>query len=155
MIWLSFAIGIIVGIGIAGIVAWKLAPSLMLVVHRSRLPFDETVEKFIANAEAAGWQVPKVYELQKSLSKAGYQIPPLKVISICHPHYAAQVLEEDRHKVISAIMPCRIGVYQTSDGSVYVAAMNTSLMSKMFGSKIARIMQKVSAEEQAMLKGII
>ena len=96
-----------------------------------------------------------MYELQASLHKAGYAIPPIKVISICQPHYAASVLEEDRHKFISAIMPCRVGVYQTTDGQVYVAAMNTGLMSKMFGAKIAAIMKDVAQEEHAMLEDVI
>ena len=152
---LIFLAGLVVGVLLTGVILWKLAPRLMLVVHQSRLPFDQTVERFIANAQKAGWQVPKVYELQHSLAKAGFSIPPLKVVSICHPRYAAQVLAEDENKMISAIMPCRIGIYQTKDGKVYVAAMNTALMSKMFGSQVARIMQDVAAEERAMLEDIV
>jgi uncharacterized protein (DUF302 family) len=153
--WLSMSIGFIVGILALGIALWKLAPGMMLLTHESKLPFDETVATLVAHTEAADWQVPKIYDLQKSLGKDGYKISPLKVVSICNPHHAAQVLEDDHDKAISAMMPCRLGVYQTRDGKVYIAAMNTGLMSKMFGPKIAKVMAAVVADEAAILKEII
>jgi len=153
--WLSLFIGLVLGIVVTGIVVWKLMPSLMLVTHESKLLFDETVETFIEYAEAAGWQLPKVYELQNSLAKAVYKISSLKVISICNPKYALQVLEDDENKVFSAIMPCRIGIYQTTDGKVYISEMNILLMSKMFRPRVARAMASLAAEENAMLDGIV
>ncbi len=153
--WFDLIFGFVLGIIVTGIAVWKLMPGLMLVTHESKLSFDETVETFIQHAQEMGWQVPKVYELQNSLAKAGHDIPPLKVVSLCQPHYAYQVLAKDENKRISAIMPCRIGIYQTSDGKVYISEMNIPLMSKMFGPVVAKAMESVSAEEDAMLKGIV
>ncbi len=153
--WLDLIFGFVLGIIATGIAIWKLMPGMMLVTHESKLPFDETVDTFIRHAQEQGWQVPKVYELQNSLAKAGHQISPVKVISICQPDYAFQVLEKDENKRISAIMPCRIGVYQTSEGKVYISEMNIPLMSKMFGPVVAKAMASVAAEEDAMLEGIV
>ncbi len=153
--WLSLVGGALIGCLVMGLLLWKLSPALMLLTYESQLPFDETVEALAANAKAAGWQVPKVYELQKSLAKDGYHITPVKVLSICNTRHAARVLEDDRDKPICALMPCRIGVYQDRQGKVYVAAMNTALLSKLFGPKVAKVMEDVAAEEHKMLQGII
>ena len=153
--WFDLIFGFVVGALATGFAIWKLMPGMMLVTHESRLPFDETVETFIQHAQEMGWQVPKVYELQNSLAKAGHQIPPLKVVSLCQPHYAFKVLEKDENKRISAIMPCRIGIYEKSNGKTYISEMNIALMSKMFGPAVASAMASVSAEEEAMLKGIV
>ena len=48
-----------------------------------------------------------------------------------------------------------IGIYETSDGKVYISEMNIPLMSKMFGPVVAEAMAAVAAEEEAMLKGIV
>jgi uncharacterized protein (DUF302 family) len=52
-------------------------------------------------------------------------------------------------------MPCRLGIYETGDGQVYVAGMNIGLMSRMFGSEVAQAMQQASADEEAMLQAVI
>lgn len=153
--WFDLIFGFVLGVLVTGVAVWKLMPNLMLVTHESKLPFDETVETFIQQAQNMGWQVPKVYELQNSLAKAGHEIPPLKVVSLCQPHYAYQVLAKDENKRVSAIMPCRIGIYQKSNGKVYISEMNIALMSKMFGPDVARAMASVSAEEDQMLAGIV
>ena len=153
--WLDLFCGLLLGVLLAVVVVWKIMPSLMIVTHRSKLSFDKTVETFIQHAQGARWQVPKVYDLQNSLEKAGHRVAPVKVISLCQPHYAFQVLEKDANKRISAIMPCRIGIYQSNDGKVYISEMNIPLMSKMFGKEVANAMASVTAEEDAMLKGIV
>lgn len=79
----------------------------------------------------------------------------VKALSICHPHYAAQVLEDDRFKFISAIMPCCIRIYQTTKGEVYIAVKNAGLMRKMFGAKVAAIMKDVFEEEPQMIREIV
>ena len=52
-------------------------------------------------------------------------------------------------------MPCRVGVYETKDGQVYISEMNIRLMSKMFGGIIEKVMGRVAEEEEEMLKDII
>ena len=46
--------------------------------------------------------------------------------------------------------------YKGADGKVYISGMNTGLMGKMFGGKIAEVMgTKVSQDEEKILKGIV
>ncbi len=52
-------------------------------------------------------------------------------------------------------MPCRISIYETYAGEVYISRMNIGLMSKLFGGKIEEVMAKVAAEEASIVERII
>jgi uncharacterized protein (DUF302 family) len=80
---------------------------------------------------------------------------PMKILSLCKPVYAYDILKNDNDKRVSAIMPCRIGVYQSENGKVFIAGMNMGLMSKMFGGNIAKVMSGVAEDEHNILKSVI
>ena len=148
--------GFIAGVIIAGIIFWSIMPSLMLNVHKSKLGFEETVSTINENALNSGWMVPKIYNIQKSLVNAGHSdMTRLKIISLCQPDHAYNILKDDDNKKVSAIMPCRIGVYEGNDGEVYIAEMNMGLMSKIFGGTIAEVMGKVAEEESKFVEELI
>ena len=151
-----FVVGLLVGLVVAAVLVWMIMPSMMIHVTKSRFSVDKTVEAVQAAAEGQGWQVPKVYDLQESLQTAGKtDMTALKVISMCQPDHAYSILSDDKNKKVTAMMPCRIGVYEDSAGTVYVSQMNIGLMSKMFGGTIAEVMGKVAEEEERMLSGIL
>lgn len=152
----AFLIGLIIGGVIAAVTFWLAMPGMMLHVSQSRMSFDDTVAEIASRAVAAGWQVPKIYDLQNSLINAGKtDMTRLKVVSLCQPDHAYAILSDDANKAVSAMMPCRVGVYETADGSVRIAQMNVGLMSKMFGGTIQEVMGKVSEEEKAILENIV
>ena len=152
---LFLIVGIAIGVASTIAVGWNVMPNLMLDVHESALPFDATVTAIEVAAKEHGWMVPKVYDLQQSLKRAGHEIGPTKVISLCQPEHAAGILSNDENKAVTGMMPCRIGVFQVEDRRVFVSKLNVGMMSKMFGGQIEQIMSKVSAEEKAMLNGIV
>ena len=147
--------GIVIGILSTVAVGWNVLPNMMLDVKPSELPFAATVTAVQVGAKENGWLVPKVYDLQKSLKKAGHEISRAKVISICQPDHAFKLLSDDDSKIVTAMMPFRIGIFEVEDGGVYVAKMNTGMMSKMFGGRIESVMGEVAVEEQAILRGIV
>ncbi len=128
-------------------------PNMMINVNKSKYNFEETITIIEQSvSESNGWKIPISHDLQKSLVSAGHEdMTKLKVIELCHPDYAYDVLKIDGDKKISAIMPCRINVFEDKLGDVYVAEMNTSLISKMFGGNVASVMSIVSNEEKEML----
>ncbi len=154
---MSFVIGFLVGVVVTAVVVWVAMPKMMFIIHKSRYNVDETVAKIQAAAESmGGWQVPKIYNIQQSLIKAGHpDTKPVKIMSLCHPHHAYAVLKDEKNRLISSIMPCRVGVYQMDNGDVYVAMMNSGLMSKMFGKEVAAVMKEVSEDEEKMLATVI
>lgn len=151
-----FAFGLISGLLLMAIMVWVFMPKMMINVDESKYGVDQTVEMIVENAKQGGWKIPKIYDIQKSLVNAGYSdMTAMKIISLCQPGHAYTILREDGNKKVSGIMPCRIGVYESSDGKTYVSGMNIGLMSKMFGGTIETVMGKVAIEEGEMLSDVI
>lgn len=153
---IQIAIGFIGGMIIMTIIFWLIMPGLMLNVYKSNLNFEETVAAINSAAINQGWKVPKIYDIQKSLQSAGHEdMTRVKIISICNPHHAYNVLKFDENKKITAIMPCRVGIYEKKDGQVYLSEMNIGFVSKMFGGTIAEVMSQVADEQHDLIKEII
>ncbi|MBD3331690.1 DUF302 domain-containing protein [candidate division GN15 bacterium] len=151
-----FILGIAAGAAITGLVVWTVMPSMMLTISPSSMSLNETVVAIEQSALNHGWMVPKVYDLQASLTKAGHaDAKPMKILSLCQPDHAYAILSENENRKVTAMMPCRIGVFERDDGQVYVAQMNIGLMSKMFGGTIEKVMGQVAVEEHEMLQSIL
>lgn len=111
---------------------------------KSKLDFDQTVERIKSAAEKDGWSVPAIHDLQQSLAKSGKHVRPVKVIEICKPAYSGQMLELNDERIISVMMPCRISVYEKNDGNVYVSLLNPSSMAAGMPENIAKVMKAAS-----------
>jgi len=144
----GIAVGFLVGVVLFGVIAWTVAPKMMMIESYSKLGFDETVQAIQDNAAAQNWVVPNVLRLDKSLAKDGYEVQPVAVIELCNPELAQQVLSRDDARIVSSLMPCRVAVYQKSDGDVVLSRMNTALMSKMFGGVVTRVMADATSETE-------
>jgi uncharacterized protein (DUF302 family) len=151
-----FVAGLVIGLIVMGVAVWTLMPGMMITVHESKLGFEETVSEINESAIERGWAVPKIYDIQASLNNAGHEdMTRVKILSICQPEHAYSILKDNTDKKVTAIMPCRIGVYETADGRVFISEMNIGLMSKMFGGTIAEVMGGVAEEEKEMLRDIV
>ena len=151
-----FFLGLAAGLIIGWLTMWTTLPGMMITVYPSRLGFDQTIDSIQSNAEALGWQVMEVNDIQQRLLQEGQgDIDKLKVISLWKPPFAYHVLREDVHKSVSAMMPARIGVYVTADGGVKVASMNFNLWSKMFGGAVDTVMAQVAHDEHEIIKDIV
>ena len=139
-------IGFVVGIALTGIMVWTMAPGLMMVENQSNLGFDETVEQIQINAAEQNWSVPSVLRLDNSLAKDGYSVLPVAVIELCQPEIAASVLSDDEARIVSSLMPCRVAIYEKSNGEVIISRMNTALISKMFGGLVTEAMSEATAQ---------
>lgn len=154
---LNFVFGLLAGVAATAVAMFKLMPKLMLEVHQSQLGFEETVSAIETAAKSRGWKVPKIYDIQKTLQESGHaDMSRVKILSICQPHHAYNVLLDDNDKFVTAIMPCRVAVYEDKQGIIKIAEMNMGLMSQFFGPKIKEIIgNHVAVEEKAMLQGIV
>lgn len=115
-----------------GIVMYFMAPSMMIHEVKSPYGVEKTTNEIVAKAKEMGWKVPKVYNFQKAvLEGKGPDIGKIKVVKLCHPKFAGELLKDDDNKFVSVMMPCSMAVYEKSDGTTYVASMNMRLMSKV------------------------
>jgi uncharacterized protein (DUF302 family) len=151
----SLVVGFVMGVVVTGLAGWVAMPGMMIVTEPSRLGFDETVSTLGQAITEQGWISPGTTDMQASLAKHGYEFPHrVKIINLCHPEYASDVLTTDRH--IACLMPCSIAVWEGDDANVYISKMNTGLMGKMFGGNIARVMGgQVSRDEGAILAPVL
>jgi uncharacterized protein (DUF302 family) len=128
------------------------APHMMMHESESPYDFNKTVEVISENAKQQGWKVPKVYDFQETIRKdGGMDVGPMKVVELCHPKLAAEMLKSDENKVMSVMMPCAVGVYQKSDGKTYVSSMNMKVMSMVFSGNASEILSRVAEEDQKIL----
>lgn len=155
--WRVGFIGGAIGFVLCGIVVFAAMPSIMIVTKECKLGFDETVAALQKRIPEHGWVISadQPIDMNKSMAKHGVTFKPrVKLIKLCKPEYAKSVLTTDRH--ISCMMPCTMAVWEADDGKVYLSKMNLSLMAKMFGGNIAKVMgKKVVHDEEKILEGLL
>ena len=135
------------------IVTYKL-PDVMIKEVASPYSFEETLEKIEANAKEFGWKVPKSWKVnfQKNLLKVvKIDIGPNKLIKMCEPQAAADILIHDELKRLSVMMPCTIAVYEKSDGKTYISIMNMGLLGALFGDVVRDITDELAPQMEKMI----
>ncbi len=147
--------GFLFGLFTAIILVYMLMPAMMINVHESKYSFKETISRLEKAIENKNWEHPGTRNLQKSITKAGIDFSKKVVlIELCQPEYAKDILTDNTH--LATLMPCAFAVYEGKNGNVYISGMNTGLMGKMFGGKIAEVMgEKVSKDEEIILSSVL
>jgi uncharacterized protein (DUF302 family) len=148
--------GFIFGIAVTLVLLLKMFPSQMILTKESRFGMDETVDLIDSSSAENGWAVAKVWDLGDRMIKAGYEDAPMvKVVEICHAENTYNVLKNEDDMFISVLMPCRMAVYEYSDGRTFVSRMNIGLMSKLFSPNVKSVMSGVAEDDEKILNGII
>lgn len=119
--------------------------------NESKFDFDTTVNKLIAEIENRSWNISFTHDLQQTMKKHGRNVLPVKVLAICHPSHSGQILDKDHHRVISCMMPCRISIYQKSDGKTYVSRMNPATMAQMMDPLTSKVMLGAAADVEEII----
>ena len=148
-------IGIISGAVITLLVVFYSSPSIMLKENKSKHDFQTTMEELEKSVESVGWKIPHVNDLQATMNKFGKDVRQVKVYEICQPDHAFKILSQDDERIVSNMMPCRVAVYEKSDGSVYVSRMNAGLMAKPMGKLIRTTMSDAARETEIILEPVI
>ena len=149
-----FLTGLLVGIGLSVILIVVVLPRQMFVINESKLGFDETVEAITQSVQENKWSMPHVYDLQATMKKNGLEVKPVKVFSLCKPEHAYKILSDDNERMVSALMPCRVAVYEKG-GKTYVSMLNSGLFSKLMGKKVKEVMGDASAENLQIFAPVI
>jgi uncharacterized protein (DUF302 family) len=146
---LIFAGGLLAGFILAILAGASLMPKLMLREQISSYGLQETVQRITNNAVAAGWVVSSVSALDESVKKhGGGEVRPVRLVNLCQAHHAARILDNDRARIVSVMMPCTIAVYAKADGRVAVGTMNAGLLGRLFGGVVAEVMAGPVARDQ-------
>ncbi len=114
--------------------------------------FYATIDRLSKEIEGKSWIISNVYDLQKTLKNFGETVLPVHVFSLCHPSHSSRILKKDTERIISSMMPCRISVYEKSDGKTYVSRMNPAMLASTYGGLIEKVMTESANEVEEIIK---
>lgn len=127
----------------------------MLLENESKFGLDQTTELIQQKVLSSGWRVSHVHDLKETLKKSDIDVLPVKVIEVCRPLYSSKLLTSDEYRIFSSLMPCRISVYEKSDGRVYISRMNAGEIAASSGGVVYEAMNGAFAEMEAILNDLL
>lgn len=133
----------------------SMKASEMLLENESQFSFEETVNKLTDEISGKGWKLIAIHDLQQTLKNNGKDVIPVKVFALCHPKHSGKILELDNERIVSSLMPCRISVYEKSNGNTYISRLNSGLMAASFGGVIEQVMKDSTADVEEIVKHLI
>ena len=105
----------------------------LLYVKETTLSVDAVEERLKAAAKNHQFSVLHVTDLRAKLQSNDLDFAPAcKVLDVCNPHRAKEVL--DAKMAISTALPCRISIYE-ENGKTIVATLLPSKVLGMFGAE--------------------
>lgn len=146
-------LGIILGVLLTLILVVLVLPNRMFIELESKYSFDQTITELEKSAIENKWSIPHKYDLQATLHGKGYNVAPVHVFSLCKPEHAYEILNKNKERLVSSLMPCRVAVYE-KNGKTYISMLNSGLFSKFMGKNVRKVMGEASAENQKILKPI-
>jgi len=126
----------------------------MFFENRSRYGFDETINRLSEIVPENGWKVIQILDLQETMRKNGKEVLPVKVIELCKPDYAYRLLSDDALRIYANMMPCRISIYQKTDGQTYVSRMNSEMLAAQIGGVVQEVMSGAFTDAEDFIKKI-
>ena len=148
------AAGVLIGVVLTLVVIRVLAFEVLIRRDEMTLTHDRAVQAILDAAAARGWSVPTVHHLHESSRETGQETPAATVIELCRPDYAARLLENDDTRAVSVMLPCRLAVYEASNGTVVVSRINTALVSRLFGGVAQRVMTRASCASEEIVASL-
>ncbi len=149
------SLSLVGGVIITLAIFWFSAPSLMMLEDESNYDFDTTIERFETALDEGGWSVLEIHDMQAVLDGHGHDVDAIKIYELCSSEYSAKILELDDERVVSPLMPCRVSIYEKSDGNTYISRMNSSLFARPFGGVINDVMQVAAEETEVIIDTLI
>lgn len=123
----------------------------MFFESKSRFGFSETLQKLFDLIPESGWKEISVLDLQAIMKKNGKEILPVKVVELCKPDYAYRLLSDDTQSIYSNMLPCRISVYEKSDGNCYISRLNAAMMAAQLGGVTEEVMTAAYHDAEEMI----
>lgn len=146
--------GVLAGIIFTGIAVNYSAGRMLIKEMKSPYDFEKTVEAIVERINAKdGWHVVTVIDQNKEVqAHGGKAIGKFNIIQYCNGKFSSEMLSSDDRKIIGAMLPKNLAVYEKSDGQVYVATSNGVIIGKFFGGETESIIEKVSLEVEDILR---
>jgi uncharacterized protein (DUF302 family) len=113
--------------------------------------FDQTMEKLSEIILNSGWNIPVTIDLQASLYKSGIEVLPVKVIELCNPKLASQILQNSDTRIYSGMLPCKISVYEKDNGRTYLSVLNSGAFAPQIGGAVENVMIEAFSQVEKII----
>lgn len=111
--------------------------------------FDEAVSAVEIKSKEKGFGVLHIHDVKGTLASKGYDCLPLKIIEICNPRYASEILKKDAK--LSLMLPCPISVYRDQE-KTYISAARPKIMVNFYPQADIR---KIADEVERIILSIV
>lgn len=149
------SIGVLAGVLLVFVIMYFSAQSMMLKEKHVNLSFADADTLFQKTVKEKGWKLVIVHDLQNTMKKFGKDVKSVNVYEICHPEHAYKILMRDDERIVTSLMPCRVSIYEKSDGKVYVSWMNTGLMGSLMKGVVPEVMSDASRESEEIINVLL
>lgn len=112
----------------------------MFIKSESIHNLNSTVEIIEKSLLESNWKIMHTHNLHQSLKNHGFDVLPVVVMEVCRPNYSVKMLSLDEERLFSSLMPCRISVYETSDGKTWISRMNSGEIAREAGGITEEVM---------------
>jgi len=114
----------------------------LFIESLSLYDFDQTIEKLSEIILNGGWNISVTLDLQASLKKSGIEVLPVKVIELCNPKLASQILQNSDTRIYSGMLPCKISVYEKDNGRTHLSVLNSGAFASQIGGVVENVMNE-------------
>lgn len=121
----------------------------------SKFDFKKTVEAIKEKATEAGWSIPTEHDMQASMKKKNKEISPSTILVLCNSNYAYKLLRNDETREAQSMLPCRIAIYEKSNGKTYLAWPDYAKAGKGFSDEAASVFSDAANEIKGITSTII
>jgi uncharacterized protein (DUF302 family) len=148
-----FLVGLILGVALTIAAIFVLVPGKMFIVKESKYGMEQTVAGLEKTAADMKWGVQHKYDLQATLKGKGFDVAPVTVMSLCKPELANVILSSHDEQLVSAMMPCRVAVYE-NNGKTYISMLNARLLSGLLGKKSKAVIREASNGSEKIVDAV-
>ncbi|MFO8001613.1 MAG: DUF302 domain-containing protein [Marinilabilia sp.] len=121
----------------------------------SRYDVATTVDHITEAASEAGWVLPGDHDMQATLKKGGKEVLPSTIVVLCNGGYAYKFLKDDEMRKVQSLLPCRVAVYEKSDGKTYIAWSNYKKKGKEFGKPAASVFEEIHDDLEDIMATVV
>ena len=147
-----------VGIGMTAFLFFQACTTekLMFKESQSRYDFETTVQMVKDSSIANGWLVPWETDIQERYINEGYkEMTRATIVPVCRPEGGYNIVQHDKYKLITPLMPLQVSVYEKGDGTVYVSRMKVKMMANMMSKTTRKNMKESGVLLEKTLQGIV
>lgn len=106
-------------------------------------------------AVAQGWSILGVENVAEILAERGYSVAPVLVFQACSGKYSSKLLGDDNTRFVASMIPCRVALYQKSNGQVIISRMNSASMGERIGGEAGSVIKQSGQDMETIIQNTL